>query len=121
VQSSPHIVHLVDDDESFRRLAAKEAAEVGVALTASASGREALDAMTETAPLLIIVDMEMPGMNGLAVGEAVRARGFGGPMVLWTASPTRDVTAAAIRSGFDRVLPKTVPLRSLLTEVGVAV
>jgi DNA-binding NtrC family response regulator len=56
---------VVDDDQSCRRLYESEFADEGYAVTGASSGTEALE-MLETSQFdLVILDVKMPGMNGL--------------------------------------------------------
>jgi len=110
---------LIDDDSLIRVLASKQCAKIGYEMQAFESGRDAIEALQNAEPLLIVIDKEMPGMGGLETGEAVRTKGFQGPMILWTASPNREVTATALDTGFDRVLSKAVSLKDILAELGL--
>ncbi|WP_116142134.1 CheR family methyltransferase [Trinickia diaoshuihuensis] len=112
-------VLLVDDDhdtvETFRLLLEME----GAAVTVATSGEEALDVIGKESPSLILSDLGMPGMSGLAFIEAVRKRpemesvkaialsGFGRPS---------DVEEAT-RAGFDAHLTKPVMLDALLSAI----
>jgi two-component system CheB/CheR fusion protein len=112
-------VLLVDDDpdtvETFRLLLEMEGAVVTVAM----SGEEALDLAAKQRPSVILSDLGMPGMSGLAFIKAVRLRpdlrsvkaialsGFGTPS---------DVDEA-IRAGFDAHLTKPVMLDALLSAI----
>jgi two-component system CheB/CheR fusion protein len=112
-------VLLVDDDhdtvETFRLLLEMEGAIVTVAM----SGEEALDSIDRQPPSLILSDLGMPGMSGLAFIEAVRSRpdlqavkaialsGFGRP------SDVEEATSA----GFDAHLTKPVMLDALLSTI----
>ena len=112
-------VLLVDDDpdtvETFRLLLEMEGAVVTVAM----SGEEALERIGKEPPSLILSDLGMPGMSGLAFIEAVRVRpelsavkaialsGFGRP------SDVEEATSA----GFDAHLTKPVMLDALLSTI----
>lgn len=112
-------VLLVDDDletvETFRLLLEME----GATVTIATSGEEALDAIRKRPPSLILSDLGMPGMSGLAFIEAVRRRrefdsikaialsGFGRPS---------DVEEATL-AGFDAHLTKPVMLDALLSTI----
>lgn len=113
-------VWLVDDDALIRRLAEQQGERRGVPMRMFESGTELLDTISGQPPALLIVDKEMPGRSGIDVGRAAREAGFCGAMILWTASPSRDVVAGATAAGFDRVLSKAVSLENILVEVGLA-
>lgn len=64
---------LVTDDESGIRLMLRTALESdGYFVMEAANGREALDAMTDRAPDLVILDLNMPVMDGMAVLESMK-------------------------------------------------
>ena len=112
-------VLLVDDDhdtvETFRLLLEME----GAAVTVATSGEDALDLLHKQRPSLILSDLGMPGMSGLAFIEAVRLRpdmqsvkaialsGFGRPS---------DIDEAT-QAGFDAHLTKPVMLDALLSAI----
>ena len=120
VTASPRIVWLVDDDPLVRGLAANRGAGAGVEMVLFEGGKEVLEALQESSPYLLVIDNEMPKMRGVSVGPLARSLGYSGPMVLWTASPTREVIQRASKAGFDRVLSKSIPLEQVLADVGLA-
>lgn len=56
----------------------------GFDVLACASGPEALEAAVTFAPDLLLLDVGMPGMDGIATLEQLRARGIGAPVVFFT-------------------------------------
>lgn len=68
----------------------------------------------------LIVDMQMPGMSGIELIAALRARRCLLPAILITAAVTRDVTAAAAAAGIEAVLVKPLAGPALLNSVSAA-
>jgi PAS domain S-box-containing protein len=64
---------VVDDDDFYREKIAAALREEGYYVESAASGHHALSIMRDLAPDLLLLDMVMPGMDGLAVVEAMRA------------------------------------------------
>ena len=85
-RARPWNVLLVEDDPAVRQVTRDMLVELGCRVSQAEHGAEALgilrqrDDRTE----LLMVDYAMPGMNGLAVAAAARARGFAGPVLLAT-------------------------------------
>ena len=67
------ILH-VEDDASLQRLVRIVLEQIGgYSVQTIADGAQALDAVRETAPHLVLLDIDLPGMNGIAVLRAMRA------------------------------------------------
>jgi len=76
-------------------------------------GREALACMELDLPDLVLTDLQMPGMDGLELVEAIRRSYAGVPVVLMTAHGSEEVAAAALRRGAASYVPK----RDLATDL----
>lgn len=63
---------LVEDDEAIRDLVTGVLEGAGYEVSAAADGQEALDMLPTVAPHAMVVDINMPGMDGLALLNAVR-------------------------------------------------
>ncbi len=72
----------------------------------SANGARALEAIERRAPDLVLTDLQMPEMNGLALVEAVRSRFASVPVVLMTAHGSEDIAVEALRRGAASYVPK---------------
>jgi CheY-like chemotaxis protein len=78
-------VLVVDDDESLRLLYTSELADEGYDIDAVSSGREALEYLDGSKPDVVILDIKMEGMDGLAVLDEIMKRDKTIPVVLNTA------------------------------------
>jgi two-component system, OmpR family, response regulator MprA len=67
---------LVDDDAPIRRMLARTLAAEGYEVEAVADGGAALAAVERSVPDGIVLDVTMPGVDGLAVTRRLRAKGF---------------------------------------------
>lgn len=99
---------LVADDHGFIR-AGVEAVLRGTrfsVVAATASGEETLDAIKTHDPAIVLLDINMPGMNGVQTLEALRARGDLRPVVLLTAEINDRQLLSVMRAGVEGILSK---------------
>ncbi|MBL8014304.1 MAG: response regulator [Candidatus Omnitrophica bacterium] len=69
----PHTILIVEDEPVSRALAQKKVAEFGYEVLTAANGEEALKVLEKTKPDLILLDVEMPVMNGYTfIGELAK-------------------------------------------------
>lgn len=107
---------VVDDDPAVRRLVDGILTALGLEEVRHVdSGRSALE-HAGTADV-ILLDQHLPDMPGLAVLEAVRARGVDASVVLMTAHGDESLVATALRHGADDYLAKDAALADMLPEV----
>ena len=105
---------LIDDDEALLKAIGRSLTDRGHALRTASSGREALRLMAEAPPDLMISDIEMPGMDGVALLRAVRKRFPDMPVILTTGYATVDTAIAALRLGACDYLKKPIRFQALL-------
>lgn len=99
---------LVADDHGFIRAgveAVLRGTRFGVCGSA-ASGEETLDAVLTHDPAIVILDINMPGMNGVQALEALRERGDRRPVVLLTAEINDRQLLAVMRAGVEGIVSK---------------
>ena len=108
---------VVDDDAPIRRMLERTLAAEGYAVESVADGGEALAAVERSAPDLIVLDVTMPGVDGLAVCRRLRAKGLATPVLLLTARDEVPDRVAGLDAGADDYLVKPFALRELLARV----
>jgi adenylate cyclase len=111
-------VLVVDDVPQNVRLLEAVLTSNGYAVTAASSGREALEKVTVDAPDIVLLDIQMPGMNGYEVCRRLRedpATRFL-PVVLVTSSDS-EVRVNAIEAGADDFITKPFNKQELLARV----
>lgn len=99
---------LIADDHGFIR-AGVEAVLRGSrfqVVAATASGEETLDAIETHDPAIVLLDINMPGMNGVQTLEALRAREDKRPIVLLTAEINDRQLMSVMRAGVDGIVSK---------------
>lgn len=102
---SPRIL-VVDDDAGVRRMLERSLEADGFEVEGAADGGRALVALERRVPDLLLLDVSMPGMDGLAVSRRVRARGLGLPILLLTARDGVPDRVAGLDAGADDYLVK---------------
>ncbi len=103
---SPAAVLLVDDDASIRRMLTRTLAAEGYAVSAVADGGAALAAVERSVPDALVLDVAMPGLDGLAVTRRLRGKGLALPILLLTARDGLGERVAGLDAGADDYLVK---------------
>jgi two-component system response regulator GlrR len=110
-------VLIVDDDPQLLRLLALRLSKEGYAVIEAASGEEALARLAVSQPQLVVTDMRMSGMDGMALFDAVSQTRPGLPVIILTAHGTIPDAVAATRRGVFGYLTKPFEARELMHEV----
>ena len=97
---------LVDDDPPIRRMLERTLTAEGYSVEAAADGGAALAAIERNVPDAIVLDVSMPGIDGLAVTRRVRAKGLRVPILLLTARDAVHERVAGLDAGADDYLVK---------------
>jgi FixJ family two-component response regulator len=111
------IVHVVDDEAAIRDSLAMLLRSVGLASRTWANAREFLAGYAPDAPACLIVDVRMPGMSGLELQEALRARGEALPVVIVTGHGDVAMAVRAMKNGAADFLEKPFNDQTLLDAV----
>ncbi|HSV51077.1 MAG TPA: response regulator transcription factor [Burkholderiaceae bacterium] len=111
------VVMVVDDEPELRTLLGEYLARYGIAVRTAADSAAARALVAESAPDLAILDINMPGENGLSLARWLRESHPGmGLLMLTTASESVD-RVVGLEMGADDYLPKPFELRELLARV----
>jgi EAL domain-containing protein (putative c-di-GMP-specific phosphodiesterase class I) len=117
----PARVLLVDDDEVLLRSYARALSGEGYEVETHLDGESAIAAMNVRSFDVVLSDLDMPRLGGLALLELIRAHDLDVPVVLITGCPTLDTAIAAIEHGALRYVPKPVDATKLRTLTADAV
>jgi len=113
---------IVDDDPVQRRLLEAAVIRMGHEAVTAESGEAALqllDGAKAGAMRLVVLDLVMPGVDGLGVLEAMRARGIDLPVIVQTAQGGIETVVRAMRGGaFDFVVKPVSPDKLKLAVTG---
>lgn len=107
-------VYLIDDDDSFLRATARMLRASGYHVSPHTSAEDFLAHLDLTASGCVVTDLEMPGMDGMALQEKL---GTALPVVFLTAHGDIPVTVHAMRRGAEDFLTKTTPRGPLLAAI----
>ena len=111
---------IVDDSKVDQRLAGKliEAApSLGVTVAYADDGKQALQAIAQETPRIVITDLQMPEMDGLELTTAIRKTHPNVPVILMTAHGSEEIAAEALRIGAASSVPKKNLAEDLATTV----
>lgn len=113
---SPRIL-IVDDDLRLRTLLERYLKEQGCATRGLADGRQ-LDTILEREPFdLLVLDLMLPGENGLDICRRLRGQGQGIPILMLTAKGDEIDRIIGLELGADDYLPKPCNPRELLARI----
>jgi two-component system response regulator GlrR len=114
--SKPSIL-LVDDDPDILELVAMRLGSAGYQVQAVDSGERALAAFAAARPQLVITDLKMGGMDGLALFQEIHRKAPTLPVIILTAHGTIPDAVAATKRGVFGFLPKPFDGKLLLEQV----
>lgn len=118
-EEQPHIL-VVDDDARLRELLRRYLVSNGFMVSAAGNAAEARARLTSIAFDLLVLDIMMPGENGLELTEALRADdgpASGVPILLLTARDEPDDRIAGLEAGADDYLAKPFQPRELVLRI----
>ncbi len=108
---------LVDDDTDLLRLLSIRLCGAGYDINVAESGEEALAKIPAVRPHLVITDLRMEGMDGMALFDAIRTRQASLPVIILTAHGSIPDAVEATRRGVFSFLTKPLDSKALLEEV----
>jgi len=108
---------VVDDDRDMVKTLIDVLTVRGWDATGAYSGREAIDAFRRQSFAAVLMDIRMPGIDGLSAMKTMRAERPGIPVLLMTAYSTRDLILDAEREGALSVMPKPLVLPVVLQRL----
>jgi two-component system, OmpR family, response regulator RstA len=107
---------LVDDDASLTEVVAEYLSGWGYIVSTCGEGGAAIDHIRQSPPDLVVLDLTMPGVDGLAVCRAVRAD-YGGQILMLTALVDDIDEVTGLEIGADDYVRKPVQPRVLLARI----
>ncbi|MGA0025111.1 MAG: sigma 54-interacting transcriptional regulator [Burkholderiales bacterium] len=110
-------VLVVDDDPGLLRLMQLRLGAAGYGVAAADSGERALAQLAVSRPRVVVTDLQMGGMDGIALFEAIRAENPALPVIILTAHGTIPDAVAAVKGGVFGYLTKPFDAKALLVEI----
>jgi two-component system OmpR family response regulator len=108
---------LVDDEENLRSMLAAALRHNGFEVEVASSGREALDAIGEIRPDIVLLDVMMPDLDGFEVCRRLRNDGIRTPVLFLTARDATEDKVRGLTLGGDDYLVKPFSLEELVARV----
>src|SRR5271165_961838 len=119
--SESHHVLVADDEPAIRRLLRTILTTQGYAVTEAADGISALKTTLETPnAALLLLDLAMPGMDGLQIIRELRASGSSVPIIVLSNRGDENAKVSALDSGADDYLTKPFGARELFARMRAA-
>ena len=114
---SDGMILVVEDDDSIARFVELELRHNGFEVTRAGDGATALQMVEGAAPDLIVLDLMLPGVEGLDVARSLRAHGFARPILMLTARADTQDVVTGFEAGADDYLRKPFEMPELLSRV----
>jgi DNA-binding response OmpR family regulator len=108
---------LVDDDPDYLWLLKTHLQLRGYKVLVAGNGLDALKQAAAQRPDILVIDVQMPGLDGYAVCERLREFSSA-PVILVSGLPAPTALARSQNVGADRFLTKPVPIEELVSSVG---
>jgi two-component system, OmpR family, response regulator MprA len=111
------VVLVVDDDGPIRRMLARTLDAEGFGVSVAADGGAALAAVERAVPDVVVLDVGLPGLDGLAVCRRLRTKGLAVPVLMLTARDAVPDRVAGLNAGADDYLVKPFAPEELVARI----
>jgi len=115
--SDRHLVHLVDDDAAIRRSVAFMLKTSSYQVEPYESGIELLKNAAKLGDGCILLDIRMPGMDGLEVQQALQVKGIGLPVIIMTGHGDVGLAVKAMKAGAVDFIEKPFRKEMLISAI----
>lgn len=116
MSAKPRVL-VVDDQESLRSLLSRLLAREGFDPIEAADGAQAIELFRSQAPLVVVSDIMMPRMDGLALLTEVKRIDPNAVVILMTGQGNEDILLHALRGGATNFFKKPFNVRELIEEI----
>jgi DNA-binding NtrC family response regulator len=99
-------VLVVDDEAEVRNLLSELLTRCDYEVVTAANGVEAVAALSETPPDLVLLDLTLPGVSGLEVMKRIQSTMPSTPVIILSGTPDSAAALTAVRMGAYAYLPK---------------
>jgi len=110
-------VLVVDDDSAVRESVGMSLSFEGYTVTTARDGVEAVAAVEADAPDVVVLDVQMPRLDGIGACRRLRAHGFDLPILMLTARESTNDRVIGLDAGADDYLVKPFALEELLARL----
>jgi len=108
---------VVDDDETVLDFLKEVVESQGYTFLRAASGKEAIDKIKEGRPNLVVLDIVMPGLDGLEVLRLIRNEDKNLPVVMLTAYGTNERVKEAMKLNVSGFIPKGASVKEATSKI----
>jgi DNA-binding NtrC family response regulator len=112
---------LVDDDAAFRHVMSGELRRLGFDVAAACSGEEAMASLGRQEREIVLLDLRLPGMDGLETLKAIRSRHPSAEVIMLTGHGSIDSAIESVRMGAFDYITKPCPLDEIQIRVQRAI
>lgn len=114
------VVHIVDDDDSVRTAVGRVLRTAGYEISLYESAQQLLENLPAARRGCILLDVQMPGLDGTRLQEILKKMGFGLPIIFLSGHGDIPMSVRAIKAGAEDFLPKPAPRKLLLEAINRA-
>jgi two-component system OmpR family response regulator len=115
--TTPVRVLLTDDEPQFLDSLGRVLRRRGLDVRTAGDGLSALTMVAASTPDVIVLDLKMPGIDGVETLRRLRAQGCASPVLLLTAWADVELAAAALKEGATDYLVKPCPVEELVAAI----
>jgi DNA-binding response OmpR family regulator len=108
---------LIEDEKKIAQFVTKALSEAGHSVVSILRGDEGLASATTEPHDIIILDLALPGVDGIEILRAVRQKSISTPVLILTARGTKEDRIYGLNEGADDYLPKPFAMEELLARV----
>ncbi len=107
------VILVIDDQPGIRRLLVEVLSEEGYSVVEAANGYDGLQKAKDYRPALILMDMKMPGMDGIETLKELKTLGIGDKVIMMTAYGELDLVTEAKEIGAADYITKPFDIIAL--------
>ncbi len=111
------VVLVVDDDEMVRRVVRTVLQADGFEVLEASGGEHALDLLERAEPAVVVLDVRMPGMDGLETARRIKARRPNQQLIVYSAFVDEDIEQEAASIGVALCVGKVEGIEALEQEI----
>jgi len=111
------MIYIIDDEPGIRSVMCEILSDEGYECASAESGEQGLEKLGSMVPDAIILDVWLPGMDGLAVLKILRERRPETPVIMVSGHSTIDVAVQAVKAGAFDFLEKPLSMEKVLTVI----
>ena len=115
--AGPKAVLIVDDDADLRGAVAEQLEAEGFATLEASTARQGVEAAQEQKPDLILLDVDLPDMDGREACRQMRQRGVAAPIIMLTAATGDEDTVQGLEAGANDYVTKPYKFAILLARI----